>query len=64
MIKLLLWQQRAKRELTLIELSKLTGISKSTLNNFENERTSPTLNQLEKISAALNCEITDLFEQF
>ncbi len=64
MIKLLLWQQRAKRELTLIELSKLTGISKSTLNNFENERTSPTLNQLEKISVALNCEITDLFEQF
>lgn len=64
MIKLLLWQQRAKRELTLIELSKLTGISKSTLNNFENERTSPTLNQLDKISVALNCEITDLFEQF
>ncbi len=64
MIKMLIWQQRSKRDITLVELSKMTGISKSTLNNFENEKTSPNLLQLEKISAALDCEITELFEQF
>lgn len=64
MIKMLIWQQRSKRDITLVELSKMTGISKSTLNNFENEKTSPNLLQLEKISAALNCEITELFQQF
>lgn len=64
MIKMLIWQRRIEEDVTLVELAKLTGISKSTLNNFENEKTSPNLNQLEKISVALNCEITDLFEQF
>lgn len=64
MIKMLIWQQRSKRDITLVELSKMTGISKSTLNNFENEKTSPNLLQLEKISAALDCEITELFQQF
>lgn len=64
MIKMLIWQQRSKRDITLVELSKMTGISKSTLNNFENEKTSPNLLQLEKISAALDCKITELFQQF
>lgn len=64
MIKMLIWQQRSKRGITLVELSKMTGISKSTLNNFENEKTSPNLLQLEKISVALECEITELFQQF
>lgn len=64
MIKMLIWQQRSKRDITLVELSKMTGISKSTLNNFENEKTSPNLLQLEKISVALKCEITELFQQF
>lgn len=63
MIKMLIWQQRSKRDITLVELSKMTGISKSTLNNFENEKTSPNLLQLEKISVALDCEITELFQQ-
>ncbi len=58
---ILTWEVREERNLTLKNLSELTGISKSTLNNIENGRTSPTLKQLELIAIALNVRITDLF---
>lgn len=61
-MKVLLWQARQSRSITLVELAKRTGVSKSTLNNIENYRTSPTLIQLERIAVALNCRITDLFD--
>lgn len=62
MINILLWKARASRGITLVELSKRTGISKSTLNNFENQRTYPTVLQLEKIATALDLHISDLYE--
>ena len=62
MVKVTLWDARDSRDITLIELSKKTGISKSTLNNFENKISYPNILQLEKIAIALNCKITDLFE--
>lgn len=61
-MKVLTWQARVEKHLTLIQLAAMTGISKSTLNNIENGRTSPTLNQLEAIANALDVRITDLFE--
>ena len=56
------WKARTDKNLTLVELSKLTGISKTTLNDIENGKTSPTLRQLEYIAIALNVRITDLFD--
>lgn len=61
-MKILTWQARIEKHLTLIQLAAMTGISKSTLNNIENGRTSPTLDQLDAIAKALNVRITDLFE--
>lgn len=58
---ILTWQARTRQSINLVKLSQLTGISKSTLNNIENGRTSPTLRQLEVIAIALNVKITDLF---
>lgn len=55
------WQARSERELTLVQLEALTGISKTTLNYIENGKTSPTLRQLEAIASALDLHITDLF---
>lgn len=46
----------------LMELAKKSGIGKSTLNNIENGKVSPTLFQLETIAIALEVKITDLFE--
>lgn len=56
------WEARTAKNITLIELSKKTGIGKSTLNNIENGKTSPTLFQLEMIAIALGVKINDLFD--
>lgn len=61
-MKILTWQARNSKKLTLVKLSEMTGISKSTLNNIENEKVSPTLAELETIAKALNMKITDLFD--
>lgn len=53
------WEARTQKGYTLIQLE---GISKSTLNNIENGKTSPTLSQLECIASALCVRITDLFD--
>ena len=57
-----LWEMRTAKGLTLMELAKKSGIGKSTLNNIENGKVSPTLFQLETIAIALEVRITDLFE--
>ena len=56
------WQMRKAKGVTLEQLGRSTDISKSCLNNIENGKTSPTLDQLERIAKALNVKITDLFE--
>lgn len=56
------WQARNSKNITLVKLAALTGISKSTLNNIENQKVSPTIAELEAIVKALNMKITDLFE--
>lgn len=61
-MKVLLWEMHTKKNCTLMQLAKKTGIGKSTLNNIENGKTSPTLFQLETIAIALDCHISDLYE--
>lgn len=61
-MKILLWEMRTSKRFTLMELSKKSGIGKSTINNIENGKVSPTLFQLEMIAIALGVNITDLFE--
>lgn len=61
-MKILLWEKRTENRFTLMELAKKSGIGKSTLNNIENGKVSPTLFQLETIAIALDVKITDLFE--
>lgn len=56
------WEARTVKGITLKQLEELSGISKTALNNIENEKTSPTLHQLEAIAKALDVRITDLFD--
>ena len=44
-MKVLLWETRTSKGFTLMELAKKSGIGKSTLNNIENGKVSPTLFQ-------------------
>lgn len=61
-MRVLLWEKRMSKFLTLQELAELTGISTSTLCRIENELVSPSLENLERIAIALGIRITDLFE--
>ncbi len=61
-MKILTWQVRKEKNVSLVELAKLTGISKSTLNNIENGKTLPKITQLEAIAKALETRIDALYE--
>ncbi len=61
-MKILIWEARTAKGLTLMQLAKLSGIGKSTINNIENGKVSPTLFQIETIAIALEMRITDLFD--
>ncbi|MFQ7680240.1 helix-turn-helix domain-containing protein [Coprobacillus cateniformis] len=56
------WNARNNSNITLEELSRLTGISVTTLNRIENGVVDPRIGQLEKIAKALNVKISDLYE--
>lgn len=62
MVKIKLWEIRTAKGLKLEAVAAVTGVSKSTLNNIENRKTSPTLANLEKIAKGLGCRISDLYE--
>ncbi|MDD3186391.1 MAG: helix-turn-helix domain-containing protein [Anaerostipes sp.] len=61
-MEIYIWQFRTKKKLSLCQLEELTGISKSTINNLENAKTSPTLRELELLAKAMDCKIVDLFD--
>lgn len=44
------------------QLSLMTGISKSTINNIANEVYSPTMDSMELLAKALKVRISDLYE--
>lgn len=62
MVIIKLWEIRTAKGLKLKAVAAATGVSKSTLNNIENGKTSPTLANLEKIAKGLGCRISDLYE--
>lgn len=61
-MEILLWNVRTQKGYTIKQLEKLSGVSKSTIDNIENGITSPTLYQLELLAKALDVKITDLFD--
>ena len=62
MVIIKLWEIRTAKGLKLEAVAAVTGVSKSTLNNIENGKTSPTLANLEKVAKGLGCRICDLYE--
>ncbi|MBO7595339.1 MAG: helix-turn-helix transcriptional regulator [Salinivirgaceae bacterium] len=50
-----------KRGISAAELSRLVGISPTTISNMNTGRISPHLTTLEKIAAALGVELWELF---
>ncbi|MDD6070405.1 MAG: helix-turn-helix transcriptional regulator [Clostridiales bacterium] len=46
-----------------MKIKELTGLSKSTISEIENDKSSPTTATLEKIAKALDVSITDFFKK-
>lgn len=61
-MKICLWEVMMKKDITYEQLSRMSGISKSTLHRIASRQTSPTMENMEKIARGLNMRITDLFE--
>lgn len=62
MLKINLWDIRTAKGLKLEAVAMMTGVSRSTLSNIENGKTSPTLENLEKIAKGLGCRMSDLYD--
>lgn len=61
-VEILLKQIRKERNLSLRDLERMTGISKSHLNSIENNEKEASLSMMVRISLALNIDIKDLYE--
>ena len=60
--KIRFYEIRMQYGLTLKQLEEKTGISKTTLNEIENDHRSPTLETLVKVAKSLDIKVTDLFD--
>jgi transcriptional regulator with XRE-family HTH domain len=61
MVKILLWKKRIEKGFSLRKLAKLSGLSKTTINDIENGKHSPTVDELYMLSIPLECRIEDLY---
>lgn len=61
-MKILLGDIMYRKKITVRQLSMLSGIPKSTIHNIVNEKYSPTMDNMEKLAAALKISISDIYE--
>lgn len=52
---------REEKRISLRDLAKLTGVSKTQINEIENGQSDPTLKTMCRIARALNMKIEDIF---
>lgn len=61
-MEILLGKLMYKRQLSIRQVSKLTGVPKSTIEDIANGRTIPRLDTLEQLAIGLKVPICSLFE--
>ena len=61
-IEILLKEVRLKKNITLEELSKLSGISKGHLSKIERQERDPKISTLIQIATALNVDVDELYK--
>lgn len=61
-MKILLGEIMYKRNLSIRQVSMLSGISKSTVQRIANEEISPTADMLESLAKGLKVRIYDLID--
>ena len=61
-MKILLQEIMRSKSLTVRQVSIMTGVPQSTIEDIANDRTFPRINTLESLAKGLNVRITDLFD--
>ena len=61
-MKILIWQARSAKGISLRKLAAWTGISKSALHKMENGREIPNLMHIELIAKALSVPMSSLYD--
>ena len=61
-MKVLLEQIMYDKNLSVRQVSIMTGVSKSTINRIANGQVSPTLDTVEQLAKGLHLKVTDLFK--
>lgn len=61
-MKILLSEIMNQKNLTIRQVSILTGVPRSTVADIMSERASPRLDTLEQLAKGLKVRITDLYE--
>lgn len=61
-IKYNLYDERIKRGHTIRSLSQVSGVSKSNINDIENQRINPSVRAICMLAVALDTDPCDLFE--
>ena len=60
-IEMKLKQIRKEKNMSLSELSKKSGVSKTQINDIENNRKKPTLQSVILLAKALDVNVNDLY---
>ncbi len=60
-MKITLKAMRVNAELTQAEAAKKVGVSKVTINSWENNKTYPNVVQLKKLCELYGCSVDDIF---
>lgn len=61
-MKILLADIMYKRTLSIRQVSRMTGLSKSTIQKIMNNEESPTMETMEKLAAGLKTSLESLYE--
>lgn len=59
-----LWAKRDRLNMTIRELSVISGVPRATINAVENNSRMPRFDTVVYLSQALGCDINELFEVY
>lgn len=62
LMKILLTEIMHKKNLSVRQVSLMTGLSKSAIQKIMDESSNPTMNTMERLAIGLKVRIVDLFE--
>lgn len=54
---------RKNKGYSIMKVKEMTGLSKSTISEIENDKSSPTSETLQKIASALECQVSVFFDE-